>query len=43
MQVVFSMQDVVTPLWAAASNGHLEVVRLLVDMEADLNRTDYVR
>ncbi|MBI2207489.1 MAG: ankyrin repeat domain-containing protein [Candidatus Rokubacteria bacterium] len=32
--------DGVTPLIAAAENGHLDVVRLLVDAGADVNRAD---
>ncbi len=41
MQVVFSMQDGVTPLWTAASNGHLEVVRLLVEKGAEVNGANH--
>ncbi len=43
MQVVFWMQDGKTPLWFAASRGHLEFVRLLVEKGANLNRAANVR
>ena len=35
-------QDGVTGLYKAAQNGHLEVVRLLLDSRADPNRADEV-
>jgi len=34
-------KDGFTPLYVAAQNGHLEVVRFLVDAKADLNTADY--
>jgi hypothetical protein len=37
------MQDGKTPLWSAASNGHLEVVRLLVEKGVEFDRADNVR
>ncbi len=45
MNIVFvvSMQDGRTPLWAAASQGHLEVVQLLVEEGAEVDRADNLR
>ncbi len=37
------MQYGKTPLFKAASEGHLEVVRLLVEKGAEVNRADRVR
>ena len=36
-------QDGCTPLYAAAENGHQEVVQLLVQADADKNAPDNVR
>ena len=36
-------QDGFTGLYQAAQNGHLEVVELLLDKGADVNRTDKVK
>ena len=30
------------PLWKACSNNHLEIVKLLIDAGADVNKTDKV-
>ncbi len=43
MQLVFLMQNGQTPLTGALVVGDLEVVRLLVEMGADVNRADKVR
>ncbi len=42
MQVVLSMQSKRTPLYIAIEEGHLEVVRLLVEKGADVNKDTYV-
>ncbi len=34
------MQEGKTPLWQAASNGHTDVVRLLAEKGADVDRAD---
>ena len=36
-------QRVVTPLWGAAYNGHLEVVQFLVQADADKEAPNKVR
>jgi hypothetical protein len=43
MQVMCLMQDGQTALWVAASEGHIEVVRLLVETGAEIDRADDVR
>ena len=32
-----------TPLTAAARGGHIDIVKLLLDRGADLNKSDWVR
>ncbi len=43
LQVVFMIQDGRTPLMAALFSKNFEMVRLLVEMGADVNRADKVR
>ncbi len=40
---MFLLQDGDTPLWAAARECRLEVVRLLVEKGAEVDRTNNVR
>ena len=32
-----------TPLTAAAKNGHIDIVRLLIENKADVNKEEWVR
>jgi hypothetical protein len=43
LQFVSSMQEGSTPLWFAALHGHFEVVRLLVEKGAEVDRANNVR
>ena len=39
---ILPLQDGTTPLWAACQDGHLQVVKYLIEAKADVNYPDKV-